>query len=369
MAKDKVIEIIGGINDYNISRDYVKYMLDQAGAGPVFIDFSSLGGDVNQALQIKKFIADRGDVTLRYFGFNASSSTVVGHGAVKTQIYEDSMYLVHKPLVGTDPTWGSMNEDQIQAAIDSLISKKNDASAATLIIAQEYVTNRNLEMSKVMELITAGNWITAQKAVELGLVDEVIPSSSKKSAVTNEVIAMMTANGFPAVPVENSSEEEKEETLITKIINKINSSTKTKPQMTKDYSFINSVLGIEGVEVKDGMVSVTVENILKLNNEIKAKGDAVTTLTAERDTAVTDKATAETALNDATSKIDAIHPSVKAATTLEAKVTAINAELAKRPAAKVEKPHGKESESNVEDAADWDTIDNLEHNKIADKEI
>ena len=368
MAKDKVIEIVGGINDYNISRDYVKYMLDQAGAGPVFIDFSSLGGDVNQALQIKKFIADRGDVTLRYFGFNASSSTIVGHGAVKTQIYEDSMYLVHKPLVGTDPTWGSMNEDQLQAAIDNFISKKSDASAATLIIAQEYVINRKMEMSKVMELITAGNWITAKKAVELGLVDELIPATSKKTTVTNEVIAMMTANGFPALPTNEVTEEAKEENLIEKILNKINSHNKNKPQMNKDLSFLNQVLKVEGVDVAENKVTLTLDQLTTLNNEIKTKTEAVATLTAEKDTAVTDKATAETALVEATTKIDAIHPTVKAATTVEAKVAAINAELAKRPAAKIEKPAGGNGDV-ITDETDWDAINALPHNVAADKEV
>jgi len=370
MAKDKIIEITGGISEWNISKDYVKYMLDQVGAGPVIIQMSSLGGDMNQALQIKKFIADRGDVTIQYFGFNASSSTIIGHGAAKTQIYEDSMYLVHKPSVTVDPTWGSLNADQIQAAIDNLISKQRDAEASTLIVAQEYVMNRGMEMSKVMELITAGNWITAKQAVEFGLVDEVIPATSKKSTISNEVMAMMTAGGYtvPVAVVEVIDETQKEENLIQKIINII--SPKNSIKMHKDFSFLNQVLAVEGVEVAENKVTMTLEQLTSINNEFKAKTEAITTLTAEKETAVTAQATAETALVEATTKIDAIDVTVKAATTVEAKVAAITAKLAARPAVTAEKPQGKSGENDTPtDTTDWDAINALPHNQAADKSI
>lgn len=368
MAKDKVIEITGGIAEYNVSRNYVKYMLDQVGSGPVTVQLSSLGGDVNQALQIKKLIADRGDVTIQYFGFNASASTIVGHGAAKTQICDDSFYLIHKASVPVNPLWGSMNPDEIDQAIADLQADKKDAETVSLVIAQDYVNSRNMKMSEVMDLMKEARWLSAKEAVELGLVDELIPSTAKKSIVTNEMVAILSANGYPSVPAVNSSEEEKEENLITKIINKINS-PKNKPQMTKDYSFINSVLGVEGVEVKDNMVSVTVENILKLNNELKTKTEAVQNLTTEKQTAIDNQATAENALTGFTAKIDELDPTVKAAADADAKVTAIKAKLASRPAAKVEKPHGKGSETSVEDSVEWDEIDSLPHNQAADKEI
>lgn len=367
MAKDKVIEITGGIAEYNVSRNYVKYMLDQVGTGPVTVQLSSLGGDVNQALQIKKLIADRGDVTIQYFGFNASASTIVGHGAAKTQICDDSFYLIHKASVPVNPLWGSMNPDEIDQAIADLQADKKDAETVSLVIAQDYVNSRNMKMSEVMDLMKEARWLSAKEAVELGLVDELIPSSAKKSIVTNEMVAILSANGYPSIPAEDSSEEEKEENLITKIINKINSQ-KNKPQMTKDYSFINSVLGVEGVEVKDNMVSVTVENILKLNNELKAKTEAVQNLTTEKQTAIDNQATAENALTGLTAKIDELDPTVKAAATTEAKVAAITAKLASRPGAKVEKPHGNGSETSVEDSVEWDGIDSLPHNIAADKE-
>ena len=364
MAKDKVIELTGGVSEWNISRNYVKYLLDQAGTGPLLVDVSSLGGDVNQALGVKKLFADRGDVTVRYFGFNASSSTLLGHGAAKTQIYEDAFYLIHKPSLWVD-AWGNMNADEIDAAIADLQAQKKDAETVTLMIAQDYVSNRGIEMSKVMDLMKEARWLSAKEAVELGLVDELIPATSKKTAVSNEFVAMMAANGFPELPAD-SSEEEK--SLFQKFINFRNTNKNPKIEMKKDLTFINQVLAVEGVNESNGQVTMSVEHALALNNKIKADADSIAAITAERDTAVTAKSTAETALTAFTASIDAIDATVKAAVTPEAKVTAITAKLASRPAQAAAAPQGGNGGEAITDGVDWEEMDKLPHNQAADKD-
>lgn len=365
MAKDKSIELTGGVSEWNLSRSYAKYLLEQAGTGPLFVDVSSLGGDVNQALGIKKLFADRGDITVRYFGFNASSSTLLGHGAVKTQIYEDSFYLIHKPSLWID-AWGQMNADEIDAAIADLTAQKKDAETVTLMIAQDYVNNRGMEMSKVMELMKESRWLSAKEAVELKLVDELIPATSKKTAVSNEVVAMMAANGFPALPSNSSEEEEK--TLFQKFLNFKNNSKNPKIEMRKDLTFINQVLAVEGVNESNGQITMSVEHVLALNNKIKADADSIASITAERDTAVIEKGTAETALSTFTNKVDELDATVKAAATPEAKVAAITAKLASRPAQPAAAPQGDASNETVTDSVNWEEMDNMPHNQAADKE-
>lgn len=365
MAKDKAIELTGGVSEWNLSRSYAKYLLDQAGTGPLFVDVSSLGGDVNQALGIKKLFADRGDITVRYFGFNASSSTLLGHGAVKTQIYEDSFYLIHKPSLWVD-AWGQMNADEIDAAIADLTAQKKDAETVTLMIAQDYVNNRGMEMSKVMELMKESRWLSAKEAVELGLVDELIPATSKKTAVSNEVVAMMAANGFPALPANSSEEEEKN--LFQKFLNFKNNPKNPKIEMKKDLTFINQVLAVEGVNESNGQITMSVEHVLALNNKIKADADSIASITAERDTAVIEKGTAETTLATFTNEVDELDATVKAAATPEAKVAAITAKLASRPAQPAAAPQGDASNETVTDSVEWADIDSLPHNVAADKD-
>lgn len=359
MSKTKVIELSGDISAWNISRAYAKYLADQAGQGELIVDLCSMGGDVNEALGIKKLFSDRGDVTLRYYGFNASAATIIGHGAAKTQIYEDAFYLIHKPLVWVDE-WGRMNEDEIQQSIDNLQAQKKNAEAVTLTIAQDYVKNRGMEMKVVMDLMKEEKWLTAKEAVDLGLIDEVIPASTgRKIEVSNSMVAMMKANGFPELP-SNSSEAEKEESLITKIINRINYPKQTQTKMRKDLTFVNQILGVEGVNENNGKVELTVEQILAFNNKLKSDSDTIVSLTSERDTA-------QNSLTDLNTRINALDATVANATTPEAKVAAITAKLASRPAAAAAAPAGGASNPDVvEDSVEWDTINDLAHNKEVD---
>lgn len=371
MAKDRVIEIIGGIGQYYCSIDYVKYMMDQLGAGPITAKTTSLGGDVNTALKIKDLFATHGEVTVEYIGFNASASTLLGHGSAKTMIHEDSFYLVHKPSIMI-ASWGTMNSDEIALEIKNLEAQKKDMETVTLVIAQDYVNSRGMDMQTVMDLMTEARWLSAKEAVDLGLVDELIPSTSKKqkAVVTNEMVAMMTANGLP-LPTDTADDEStKEENFIQKIINRINPpKPQIQNQMNKDLSFVNQVLVVEGVEVAENKVTMTLEQLTALNTAIKTKNEEVTTMTATRDAAVTAQNTAETALTAFTAKIDGIDATVQAAADADAKVAAITAKLASRPAAAPAAPQGGNGGQAITDTVDQETIDNLPHNKAADREL
>lgn len=71
---------------------------------------------------------------------------------------------------------------------------------------------------------------------------------------------------------------------------------------------------------------------------------------------------------DAIALLDAIDPTVKAATSFEDKVAAINAKLAKRAGVQAESPQGESGNNDTpKDGADWDAINGLKHNQEADK--
>jgi ATP-dependent protease ClpP protease subunit len=366
MSKERVIHLIGGISDWNVSHDYVKYMIDELGAGPITVKVTSPGGDVNQALLIKSLFEQHGEVTIEYVGFNASAATLIGHGAAKTTIREDSLYLIHKPAVWVD-TWGRMNADELAAAIVELENQKKDAEKITLMIAQDYVNSRGMELAVVETLMKDARWLTAKEAVDLGLIDELIPSKTKKAVITNEVLAMMTVNGYP-VPVIDDETVSGKQSILQTIINKL--SPKNQIEMNKDFSCINEVLAIDGIEVKDGKIELSIEQITSLNTRLQTKQTEVVNLTTERDNAVTARTTAETALNDFTTLVNEIDPAVATAENAAAKVSAIKAKLASRPAVAAAAPQGG-SGANDHDTkeADFDTIDQLPHNQAADKEV
>lgn len=361
MAKN-VIQVVAPIGEYGLGYNYAKYLLEDAAAGPLNFEVSSLGGDLNQAKQVKKLFVDRGDVTVDFFGYCASAVTILGHGAANSRIYSDAFFLVHKPLVWVD-TWGSMNADDLEQAITELQSKKMDAEVQALSIAKEYVENCGIELNVVMDLMKNPRWLTPQEAVDYGFVNEIIPATtSKKANVSNEIMAMISANQLPALPT-NSTEPDKEDTLVQKIVNAINpfKPSKTPAEMNKDFTFVNQVLGVEGVEVKNETVTIPVAQISLFEARIKADADKITNLTTERDAAKTN-------MDSFTNKVDEIDATVKAAATPEAKVAAITAKLASRPAAQASAQQSNGGEGSATDTVNWDEMDKLPHNQAADKD-
>ncbi|MDR2004399.1 MAG: ATP-dependent Clp protease proteolytic subunit [Prevotella sp.] len=364
MAKERVLEITGEIGGYAFSMGYVKYLMNELGEGPVTVKVTSYGGDVNHALKIKDLFASHGDVTVEYVGLNASASTLIGHGAKKTVIHEDSLYLIHKPSVWID-AWGSMNEDDLDRTITDLIARKKDAETFTLVLARDYVNSRGMELKKVMELMKESRWLSAREAVDLGLVDELLPTKNKKAVISNHQVAIMKANGLP-VPEVAVSDDNDDVSWMDKA--KQFFSPKNKNEMNKTFLCVNNALGIEGLEVTDNKVSLTVAQLTALNQKLGELEQSATDAATARDSAESAKNTAETSLKEFTDAIDAIDASVKAAADTPAKVAAIKNRLARRPGIVPESPQGDGADGNTpkDDGVDWDTIDNLAHNKAAD---
>lgn len=365
----KTLELIGEVGRWGISMQFVKTMMDDLGKGPIVVKCTSLGGDLNHALKIKEMFETHGDVTLEYVGFNASAATIIGHGAVKSRIREDSFYLIHKPSIWVD-TWGNMNEDDLEQTINDLIAQKKEAEVFTLSVAQDYVKSRGIDFRTVMNLMKESRWLSAKEAVDLGLVDELVPVKSKeKVAVSNQTAAKMKALDLP-VPVMNESDsvtittemvakmDEKDKKNLFQILKDI-FSPKNKIEMKKDFQQINTLLKVEGFEEKEGNVTVSVDQMQSLDTEIKTL-----TENAEKEIKVSNE------LKTVLDLLDNLDPTVKAAADAAAKVAALKAKLSARPGTTAENPQGNSSSpTEVKDETDWDTINNLPHNKIADAEI
>lgn len=365
----KTLELIGEVGRWGISMQFVKTMIDDMGKGPIVVKCTSLGGDLNHALKIKEMFETHGDVTLEYVGFNASAATIIGHGANKSRIREDSFYLIHKPSIWVD-TWGNMNEDDLDQTINDLIAQKKEAEVFTLSVAQDYVKSRGIDFKTVMNLMKESRWLSAKEAVDLGLVDELVPVKSKeKVAVSNETAAKMKALDLP-VPVMIDTEPIK---ITTEMVAKMDEkdkkslfqmlmdifSPKNKFEMKKDFQQINMLLKVEGIEEKEGNVTVSIDQMQSIDAELKKQAESAEIAT-----------NAKNDLNAIVGLLDDLDPTVKAAADATAKVEAVKAKLAARPAVAAANPQGNSSSpAEVKDEADWNTIDSLPHNKVADNEI
>jgi len=158
--------------------------------------------------------------------------------------------------------------------------------------------------------------------------------------------------------------------------------------MKKTFLNINSVLNIESMESTGEGVFLNEEQLNSIENRILEIQQIVTerdTAVTERDSAInqrdiaiterdaaikdhtaaiTERDAAVTSLNDSLNVFNAIDPSIKTAETPEAKALAIRTLLSKLPGTQTVGIQSQSDRVLVE--ADWDTINNLQHNKQVD---
>jgi protease-4 len=151
--------------------------------------------------------------------------------------------------------------------------------------------------------------------------------------------------------------------------------------MKKQFLNVNKVLNVEALEATEEGVflnedqlelvdnqiaqidTLTSEHATAIENitaELATATETVTTMTAERDTARTE-------LTNALDPFNAIDPSIASAATPEAKVQAIRTLLAAKPGTAPAQNLG--GDDPITDETNWETIDNLPHNKLVDTNL
>ena len=123
--------------------------------------------------------------------------------------------------------------------------------------------------------------------------------------------------------------------------------------MNKDFTIINQLLKVEGFEVKDGIVSLTVEQLTALHTAMQAQKTDAAALEAAR----TAETTATNNLNSVITALDALDDSVKNATDAAAKTAAVKNLLDKRPS--VIPPVAVGSDNQHGQAIELDPVNNF----------
>ena len=157
----KTIVIDGPIGAYSYSKQFIRHELEGNQNNPVLITLSSLGGDVDHALNIYDQFVAHGDVTIELSAFVASSATIISLGAKHIRMNENAFYLIHKVWQWVDE-WGGMNEDEIEKVIDKLEKTKKDLATVTLQLARMYVKKTGKSLDQIISLMKGERWIREQ---------------------------------------------------------------------------------------------------------------------------------------------------------------------------------------------------------------
>lgn len=335
--KEYIIDLCGDITSWGYSRNYIKYYLDQAGKNPVRLRVTSYGGNVNEAIAISKLLEEHGDVTVEFIGFNASAVTWMAFGAKKIVAYEDTLWLAHKCSVPVS-FYGAFNADSIDAKIKELQNKKQMAEALDLIIAKKYADYSGKSIEDVFSLMSESKWLTAADAKNWGFINEVLPGKMNKDI--KNASNRFEALGLPPLPVNevHDIQVRNEEKLINRIVDGIksvfkqsddnssldtsdNSHDKINTVMNKEYVSVNKVLNVEGIDVADNKVTLTLEQIKVINTALANASNEIDQ--------------ADNRYNGLIAKIDKLSDVVKNAKTEDDKIDAISNIINKLPAAVV----------------------------------
>lgn len=270
------IDIDGAIGAYGYSKQYVRAALEKHKNKPVNVRINSLGGSLDDALDMAARFNEHGQVTVYMFGYCASAATVASLGAAKVVIDENAFYLAHKVMNWVD-IWGLLNADEMQATIEELEANKRDNEKMDLVLARMYAKKSGKKANEIMDVLKEGAWLTAEDALNLGFVDEIGHGLTYDK---QPIEAKLNALGLPLPAPRHESKS-----FVTSFKNMFNK----KFAMLKNYLNLNALLNVEGFEEKENSVLLTVDQITTIDNRMKAdaeKIDALTKSAAEKDNTI-----------------------------------------------------------------------------------
>ena len=298
------ISIDDYIGRWGFSKNWIRQEMEGYKNKPVSIRLSSMGGMVDDALDIRQQFIDHGNVSVYIFGYCASAATILATGAKKIYMSKYAFFLIHKVSNWVD-AWGQMNADQMEQLIEELKQNKEDNEKMDIVLANLYAQKTGKTIDDILPIMKKGGWLNAQEAKDLGLVDEIIEEGEKVNI--DKVNVKFNMLGIPALPtgeeskaIENHNEESAEDKAPSWFQNFIdrffshhkqnvespldNQEPKTETTMNKNYQTVNTLLNIEGIEFDaEGRCNLTEDQIKTINARIAAleqsNGEQQTTIT------------------------------------------------------------------------------------------
>lgn len=139
----------------------VKSQLEAAAGQPIEVAINSCGGSVFDGIEIYESLrAYHGEVSILVTGEAASAASVIAM-AGHCEMSPAALLMVHRASVTTR---GNRNELEKMA---------EDLDAIDNALASAYIAKSGMTREEVLDMMDRETWLTAERAVELGLVDAV----------------------------------------------------------------------------------------------------------------------------------------------------------------------------------------------------
>ena len=139
--------------------------------GDVTIKINSPGGEVFEGYAIYNAIQEyEGKVTIHIDGVAASMASVIALAGDEVIMAKNAMYMIHNPSSGTQ---GDSNEHKKKAELLDTIKD---------LLIDAYHDKTGIKKSKLSKMLDKETWLTSDKALKLGFIDEI-----KSNVLTKDV--------------------------------------------------------------------------------------------------------------------------------------------------------------------------------------
>lgn len=128
------------------------------------VNINSPGGEVGEAIAIYNALKKHKATVNTYCdGFACSAASIIFCAGSKRYISDIAMLMIHNAMTAT----GYANADELRKIADD-IEKINQSSI------KAYISATNLDEDKIVELMDAETWLTADEALEYGFATDIV---------------------------------------------------------------------------------------------------------------------------------------------------------------------------------------------------
>lgn len=165
----------------------IEKALNEANGEPVTIELNSGGGDVFAGNEIYYKLANySGEVTIDIVGLAGSIASVIAM-AGRVRMVPSGMIMIHNVSGGA---YGDHNDLTHQAEV---------LKSANKAIANSYRVKTGMQEKELLDLMDKESWLSAEEALKMGFVDEIINDnnkvlSNKNLNLTNSINGNMLSN-------------------------------------------------------------------------------------------------------------------------------------------------------------------------------
>jgi ATP-dependent Clp protease protease subunit len=188
------LNIVGQIDSFsNYNKQLVAEFLNQNAPNEVVINIASEGGSVVEGMAMGEMIANyKGNTIAKGLGFVASIATMLLVKAKVALVSKGTYIMIHN-------SWGMVEgnkHDLLKNAetMEQLDTNMLNAYLDKIKASGKYVNgSREQTKNKVRKLMDAETWLSAEQAIDLGLVDGYVENEDKIVKMHNEAILRLRA--------------------------------------------------------------------------------------------------------------------------------------------------------------------------------